>query len=360
AAPGPPTTAIPTLEEFARLAGQHMSAMAHRYVMSAAGSGKTASCNEQRWAGLTIAPRVGVDVRSIDLRTELLGRRLPHPILLGPTGSHRLVHPDGEEASVLGAGMAGATYVASSYTTTPLGDIAAAATGPWWHQINPAPDARYMAAVLDEATALGAEALVITLDTPVAGMRTGQGWDGVTLPDGLEFGVLKNLPGGLVPVTDPEMIYRPALDAAMTWERLTALCTELGLPLMVKGILRPDDAERAIAAGVAGVIVSNHGGRNLDSLPATADALPRVARRVDGRVPVLVDGGIRSGGDVLKALALGADAVLIGRPYLWGLSVAGAEGVRQVVTRLRVELEMAMALSGLRTIAEINHDALWD
>ncbi|MFF0266960.1 alpha-hydroxy-acid oxidizing protein [Kribbella sp. NPDC004536] len=350
---------IPTPAEFARLAERRLSAQAAAYIGSAAGSGRTAAWNEQRWAEIQLAPRVGIDVRSIDPEVELFGRRRPHPILLGPTGSHRLVHPDGEVASVRGAGAAGATYVASSYTTTPLAEIAAAATGPWWHQLNPAPDHGYVTAVLDEATSLGAEALVITMDTPVAGMRSGQGWDGVTLPDGLEFGVLKNLPGGLEPVTDPEQIYRPALDAGWTWDQLARVCSGRSLPILVKGILRPDDAEHAIAAGAAGIIVSNHGGRNLDSLPPTADALPRVADRVAGRVPVLVDGGIRSGDDALKALALGADAVLIGRPYLWGLAVDGAEGVRQVVTRLRVELEMAMALCGLRTTEEIGNDALW-
>ncbi|HEY3687899.1 MAG TPA: alpha-hydroxy acid oxidase [Streptosporangiaceae bacterium] len=145
----------------------------------------------------------------------------------------------------------------------------------------------------------------------------------------------------------------------MTWDRLAALCAGRTPPVLVKGVLRPDDAERAVACGAAGVIVSNHGGRNLDTLPATVDALPWVAERVAGRVPVLVDGGIRTGTDVLKALALGADAVLVGRPYLWGLAAAGAEGVRKVVTRLRVELEMAMALCGVRTTDEITDDLLW-
>ncbi|HEY3687900.1 MAG TPA: alpha-hydroxy acid oxidase [Streptosporangiaceae bacterium] len=179
--------------------------LAYRYLTSAAGEGRTARWNEERYADLRLAPRVGVDVTAVDPSAELLGRRLRHPVLLAPTGCHRLFHPDGEEASVRGA--ADTVFVVSSYTTTPLAAIAEAARGPWWFQLNPAPDPGFVAAVLDEATDRGAEALVVTLDTPVAGMRSGQGWDGVSLPDGLEFGVL---PGRLTPPPDPETIYRPA------------------------------------------------------------------------------------------------------------------------------------------------------
>ena len=327
--------------------------LARRYLESAAGDGRTARWNEERYGQIRLAPRVGVDVSAVDSCVTLLGRRR-HPVLLAPTGCHRLFHAEGEVASVRGA--ADTVFVVSSYTTTPLAGVAAAARGPWWFQLNPAPDPGFVTAVLDEAAGRGAEALVLTLDTPVAGMRTGQGWDGVTLPEGLEFGVL---PGRLTTPPDPETIYRPALDAALTWDRLAALCAARTLPVLVKGVLRADDAERAVASGASGVIVSNHGGRNLDTLPATADALPRVAERIAGRVPVLVDGGIRSGTDVLKALALGADAVLVGRPYLRGLAAEGAAGVRKVVTRLRVELEMAMALCGVRTTDEITDDLLW-
>ncbi len=352
-------TALPTLTDYAAAAREAMTDLAYRYVMSAADTGRTARRNEERYQEILLAPRVGVDVTSVDPAVRLLGRRLRHPVLLAPTGCHRLVHSDGELASVAGAGAAETVFVVSAYTTTPLAAIAAAARGPWWFQLNPAPDAGFVRRVLDEAVALGAEALVVTLDTPVAGMRSGQGWDGVSLPDGLEFGVLRDLPAGLVPPADPEAIHRPALDAGMTWDRLARLCAERDVPVLVKGVLRGDDAERAVASGAAGIIVSNHGGRNLDTLPATVDALPRVAERVAGRVPVLVDGGIRSGGDVLKALALGADAVLLGRPCLWGLAVDGAEGVRRVVTRLRVELETAMALCGVRSTNEITDDVLW-
>lgn len=358
-APGPPGPLgpLPALGDYAARAAECLPEMAYRYLMSAAGDGRTAGWNEEAYGRIRLAPRVGVDVTAVDPSVTLLGRRLRHPVLLAPTGCHRLFHPDGEVASVRGA--TDTVYVVSSYTTSTLAEIAAAAAGPWWFQLNPAPDPGFVTAVLDEATDRGAEALVVTLDTPVAGMRTGQGWDGVTLPDGLEFGVLRDLPGGLAPPAGPEAIHRPALDAGFTWARLEALCADRTLPVLAKGVLRPDDAERALAAGAAGVIVSNHGGRNLDTPPATADALPRVAERVGGRAPVLVDGGIRSGTDVLKARALGADAVLTGRPYLWGLAAEGADGVRRVVARLRVELEMAMALCGVRTMDEITDDLLW-
>lgn len=347
------------------LAGMHQAAreatseLAYRYIMSAASTGSAAAANEAAFAGLRLSPRVGVDVSRLDTSVELLGSRLAHPILLGPTGCHRLVHPEGELATARGASASHATYVVSSYTTTPLADIGRECTGRWWHQLNPAPYADYMREVLAEAVGCGAEAIVVTMDNPVAGIRSSQGWDGVSLPDGLEFGVLGRLPGALDNPTNPLDIYRPALDAAWTWDGLASLCAEQPVPVLAKGILRPDDADRAIAAGVAGIIVSNHGGRNLDPLPPTAAALPAVVDRVAGRVTVLVDGGIRHGEHIVKALALGADAVLIGRPYLWGLSVDGADGVQRIVERLWTELRMTMALCGLTSCADISADALW-
>ncbi|RNI24262.1 alpha-hydroxy acid oxidase [Flexivirga caeni] len=350
-------TGIPELRDLAR---EELPDLAYRYIMSAASSGSAAAGNDAAFAALTLSPRVGVDVSDLDTSVELLNSRLPHPILLGPTGCHRLAHPEGELATARGASTSEATYVVSSYTTTPLADIAAACTGRWWHQLNPAPYTRYMRDVLAEAVGLGAEAIVITMDNPVAGIRSAQGWDGVTLPDGLEFGVLGRLPGALDNPSDPLDIYRPALDASWSWDDVAALCDEQPVPVLVKGVLRADDAERAVAAGVSGIIVSNHGGRNLDPVPATAAALPGVASRVAGRVPVLVDGGIRHGEHIVKAIALGADAVLIGRPYLWGLAVDGAAGVQHVVERLWTELRMTMALCGLTSIVDISSDVLWD
>ena len=347
------------IEDWRPLAETRLPELAYRYIASAAGRGLTAEWNERRFDALRLAPRVGVDVSSIDTGIDLLGRRLAHPVLLAPTGCHRLFEASGELSSIRGAGTAGALYVVSSFTTSTLADIAAAARGPWWFQLNVPPNRDFVAAVIAEAVARGAEAIVLTLDTPVAGMRTQQGWDGVSLPDGIEFGVLRDLPGGLVPPPGEAGIYRPSLDPALTWQRVAELVADAPVPVLVKGVLRGDDAKRAADAGVAGIVVSNHGGRNLDGLPATIDALPGVVGAVGDRLPVLVDGGIRTGTDVLKALALGARAVLVGRPYLWALAAAGADGVRDVVVRLKTELEMTMALCGLRSVDEISPDVLW-
>lgn len=326
-----------------------MDARARGYVDS--GAGDELSLHETGWDDHRFAPYTCVDVSTIDTRIELLGHQLDHPVLVAPTGCHRLVHEAGETASARGA--AGTVYCLSEYTTTPVEDIARSA-GPWWLQLNGSPDDAFTRDRLDQARELGAGAVVVTVDTPVAGLRERQGWDGVSLPDGMSFGILGRAPYPVAPPLTPRGIHRPALDACLTWDRLAGLRAMTGLPLVVKGILRPDDAVRCVGAGADAVIVSNHGARNLDSVVRTSEALPRVADAVGGQIPVLVDGGIRRGGDIVKALALGARAVLVGRPVLWGLAVAGAEGVVGVLERLRHELEMTMALCGTPRLSDID------
>lgn len=327
------------------------------YLAGGAADEHSVRWNADRFAEIRLAPRVLADVRALDTTADLLGSRLDHPILFGPTGAHRLFHPGGERATA--AGAAGTVYVVSSYSTTAFADLAADAAGPLWFQLNPLPDAGFVRETVRGAVAAGARAIVVTLDTPVAGIRDRQSWNGLDLPDGMSYPMLGRY-AGLRPDPALRSIHRPALDAGFTAPDLARIVADAGVPVVAKGVLRADDATRLVELGVAGIVVSNHGGRNLDTVPATIDALPGVVRAVGGRVPVLLDGGIRRGTDVLKAIALGARAVLVGRPALWGLTAGGADGVRHVIDILRTELEMAMALCGVTSLGAAGSDVLWE
>jgi 4-hydroxymandelate oxidase len=278
---------------------------------------------------------------------------MPFPILLAPTAYQRTMHPDGEVATAQGAGAAGATMIMSTAATSAFTDIAQAATAPLWFQLYVQSDRVFTQELVEHVQAAGCTALVVTVDTPTLGARDRMVKAKFALPDGVLtphlYDVSKNRRGVIV----PDRI-------SITWRDIEWLRSIARVPVLLKGILDHDDAERAIAAGADGIIVSNHGARNLDTVPATIDALPQVAERVAGRVPVLVDGGIRRGTDIVKALALGAQAVLIGRPYCYGLSVGGAAGVTRVIEILRTELELAMKLCGRPTLASIDHSVLWD
>ncbi|WP_020495560.1 alpha-hydroxy acid oxidase [Sciscionella marina] len=346
------------LAEIERLAERVADPAAWNYLVSGAGTEDALRENLAAFRRIRFAPRVCTDVSDVDTGLLLLGLDLPHPVLIGPTACHRMFHPDGEEATARGAGDAGAVFCLSGYSTTGMAAIQRAASGPWWLQYNAAPDDGFTRELIAEATERGAAGIVLTVDTPVAGARERQGWDGVSLPDGLSFALTESAPYPVRPPSSPYGIHRPALDASFTWERLAGLRASTRIPLLVKGILRADDALRCLDAGADGIIVSNHGARNLDSVLSTAEALPRVAEAVRGRAAVLVDGGLRRGADIAKALALGADAVLLGRPALHGLVLAGAQGVGHVVRRLRYELAMTMALCGAPDLAALDVDLL--
>jgi 4-hydroxymandelate oxidase len=355
--PSPDPVDIP---DYDRLAPSHMSFMAWEYMNGGASDELTLRWNRESYDRIRLRPRVLVDVSQIDTRTTLLGSELPFPILLAPTAYHRLVHPEGELATAMGAGATGAAMVISTSATTTIEDIAAVATSPLWFQLYVQRERSFSLDLVRRAEAAGCRALVVTVDAPVLGSRYRETRSKFNLPPGLERANLKGLKTATGGHRATESnIYSALLDPRLNWKEIEWLRSETKLPVLIKGILTAEDAEHGIAAGASGIIVSNHGGRNLDTLPATIDALPEVADKVAGRVPVLVDGGIRRGTDVLKALAHGAAAVLIGRSYLYGLAVGGADGVARVVQILRRELEMAMALTGRTSIAEIDAAVLW-
>lgn len=348
---------ILSLPELEKLAQSHMSAMAWAYVSGGAADELTLHANCHDWQRIRLNQTVLVDVSQLDLKTELLGQQFDLPVLLAPTAFHRLCHPQAELAAVDGSNRAGAGMILSTNSTEAVEEVARAAQYPLWFQLYSQRDRGLTRHLVARAEAAGCKAICVTVDAPVSGARDRERRANFKLPPGfrlpnLSFDAISNRPihGG---------IYNELLDPELSWKDIEWLRSIVNVPLLLKGILNPEDAHCAAEAGVAGLIVSNHGARNLDTLPSTAQALPRVAEKVQGKVALLVDGGIRRGTDVLKALALGANAVLIGRPYLYGLAIAGAEGVAHVVNILRNELLMAMALTGRTSIAQIDRSALW-
>jgi 4-hydroxymandelate oxidase len=348
---------IISLPELETLAQATMSAMTYGYVTGAAADELTLRANVEDWQKLRLKPTVLVDVSELDLTVEIIGQKFTMPILLAPTAFHRLCHKEAELATVAGANLAQAGMVMSSFGNEPIEKLAALATQPLWFQLYMV-SREIVAAMVERAQAGGCKAFCVTVDTPVLGARHREIRTGFKLPEDC---MLPNLNlGAMTHRPTRGAIYSDLLNPKLTWKDIEWLCSFSKVPVLLKGVLNPDDAVRAANSGVAGIIVSNHGARNLDTLPSTAQALPRIAQKLQGRIPLLVDGGIRRGTDVLKALALGASAVLVGRPYLYALSIAGAAGVARVLEILKVELQMAMALTGKTKISEIDRGVLWD
>ena len=349
------------LEEPAR---RVLPRMAYDYYASGAADEITLRDNRAAFDRRRIAYRVLAGVGERDLATTVLGERVAMPVLVAPTAFHKLAHPEGEAATARGAGAAGTVMVLSTLSNTPVEEVLAAATGPVWFQLYVYRDRGATRALVERVEAAGCRALVLTVDAPLLGRRERDVRNRFHLPDGLAVANLLAEGYGALPAAETGSglagYVSDLLDPNLTWDDLDWLAATTKLPLLVKGIVRPDDAVRAAEHGVAGIVVSNHGGRQLDTSIATLDALPPIAgalaRRPGPAPELLLDGGVRRGTDVLKALALGARAVLVGRPVLWGLALGGAEGVARVLAMLRTELDLAMALAGARTVGGITPD----
>ena len=347
------------LADYEPLAKAKMSATSWEFVTAGAGDENTVRWNKEAYQRIRLKPHVLVDASQLDTRVTLFGQEHTFPIFLAPTSAQILTHPEGELATARGAGAAGTTMVLSSFSSTSLEEVAAVAKSPLWFQLYAQADHGFTRDLVQRAEAGGYRALCLTVDTPIAGARNRETRADVKLPPMPNLKGFKGIKstGGFR--TGSLEIFSSVLDATLSWKDVEWLCSFAKIPLLVKGVLNPDDADRAVKSGVAGIMVSNHGGRNLDTVPATIDALPQVADRVAGRVPVFVDGGIRRGTDVLKALALGANAVLIGRPYLYGLGAAGESGVMKVISILQREFQMAMVLTGRTNIRSIDRSVIW-
>ena len=331
------------LFDYERLAQERMAG--HLWDFFQGGSDDEVTIGECRAAfeRIRLRPRVLVDVSAIDMRTEVLGTPVAMPMLVAPTAAQCVAHPEGECATAQAAGRAGTLMIASTVATRTLEEIAQAAGGPLWFQLYVYPTLEVAAQLVRRAEAAGYRAIVLTVDLPRLGNRERDRRNNVTIPP--------------PPYEEANLAGVARIGQAwvpLTWDSIAWLRSLTTLPILLKGILTAEDARLAVEHGVAGIVVTNHGGRQLDTAIPSIEALPEIVEAVDGRCEVYLDGGIRRGTDILKALALGARAVLIGRPVLWGLAVNGAEGVYQVLELLRRELELSMALSGRPTIASID------
>ena len=341
--------ALVSLYDYEMAAKRILSRPAWEYFNGGSADEITLRRNRQSLDLLQLKPKVLVDVTRVDTSCTLLGHNMAHPIILAPTSSHLLAHPDAEVATVRGAAAAKAIMVASTVSNRSVEDICHAASEPVWFQLYVEDDRGAVKALIERAESAGCKALCITVDNPLAYARNREERVRARAPM-LPFpnlGITAG-PGG-----------RGRSRKHFNWSDLAWIQSFAQTPIVLKGIMNPDDADEAVRHGVAAIIVSNHGGRVLDTEPATIEVLPAVVERVAGRIPVLFDSGIRRGTDIVKGLAYGASAVLIGRPYIYGLSVSGADGVRSVLDILRAELEGAMAMTGKTQLNEIDRSVFW-
>lgn len=368
-----------TIEDLRQLAKRTVPQPVFDYVDGAANDEVTHRRNRAGFERVALRPRALVDVSHIEMATTALGREIPLPIIAPPTGLTGLTHPDGEAAIARAAHSVGTIYTQSALSSLSIEEVHAAAPGPKWFQLYVMTDRGLVFDMLSRAQACGHEALVLTVDVAVAGVRERDVRNRFSTPPRM---TLKALGQGLVrprwsagfvarprispgnvpfgtggPASHAELVNRQ-FDPTVTWADLELLRSRWDGPLVIKGIMRADDAARAVDHGVDGIIVSNHGGRQLDHTQATIEALPPIAEAVAGRAELYLDSGVRRGTDIVKALALGARAVLIGRPLVYGLGAAGEAGARRAFELLRGELATALALAGYPRISELGPDAV--
>jgi 4-hydroxymandelate oxidase len=351
---------IACAQDYEQLAPRFMALPSFEYIAGGSGAGATAAANRAAFARWSVAPRILADVGKGHTRLTLAGSAMAHPILLAPVAFQTLAHAGGEIDSARAAAALDAVIVSSTLSSFTVEEIARAAEGRHWFQLYFQDSRDATLALLRRAEAAGCGAIVVTLDAVIQAPGNRALRAGFRMPAGC---VAANLPADLSePLTlEPgaSRIFQGIMRSAPGWDDLAWLLSQTSLPVWIKGVLHPDDARRLKGMGVAGIVVSNHGGRGLEGAPASLDALPKVRDAVGADFPLLFDGGIRSGLDIFKALALGADAVMVGRLQMYALAVAGALGVAHMLKCLREELEMCMALAGCATLERIDGAALW-
>jgi 4-hydroxymandelate oxidase len=347
------------LAEIELAARERLTPLAYEYYVGGANDEVTIRENRAAFERLSLRYRVLVDVSRRSTSTTVLGTSVDFPVLVAPTAFQRLACDEGEMATARAAAASGTVMILSTASTCTIEDVGAIG-GHLWFQLYVYADRGMTKALVERAEASGMRAIVLTVDAPMLGRRERDLRNRFHLPDGVR---LANVPSsGSVPMPTGHgesglaNHFASGIDAALTWKDVDWLRSITKLPVLIKGIVRGDDAARAVDHGAAGVIVSNHGGRQLDTAIASVRALPEVAEAVAGRAEVLLDGGVRRGTDVIKALALGARAVLLGRPVVWGLAVGGESGARRVLELLRAEVDLAMALCGCPSVDDISRD----
>jgi 4-hydroxymandelate oxidase len=345
------------LDDYAKAAKDHLSPAAYDYYAGGAGDDLTVSENQAAFQRIKLYPRMLIDVSQRDLHTTVLGHEIDFPVIVAPTAMAALAHPDKELAIARAVANAGSSMTLSTMSTTSIEEVGKTGANLWF-QLYVHKDRGMTRSLIERAEAAGFSALVVTVDVPVVGYREALLRQPLVVPQGIE---LPNLTDYWNQDDYPTVNHYVAaqFDPSLTWADIEDFVASTTLPVLIKGILRPDDAERAIASGASGIIVSNHGGRQLDTVVTGIEALPAVVEAVDEAVEVLVDGGVRRGTDILKALALGAKAVLIGRPVLWGLAVDGQAGVENIFAILRREYDIALANTGIQSSTTIPRDIIF-
>jgi lactate 2-monooxygenase len=358
-----------TYRQMERRAKKLLSAGAYGYVRGGAGEETTMTANRRAFERWKIVPRMLRDVGVRDMRTEILGTSIPAPLMLAPIGVQSIVHPDGELATARAATDVGLPHILSTASSYAMEEVAeAAGDGPRWYQLYWPNDPDLAASFLQRAEKVGYTAVVVTLDTWLLAWRP-RDLEGAYLPFLKGIGTANYFSDPVFRSTlekPPEEDLQAAVgqwiakysDPTVTWERLAMLREATELPIVLKGIQHPDDARRAVEEGVDGILVSNHGGRQVDGAIGSLDALPRIVDVVPDEFPVLFDSGVRSGADAFKALALGARAVVLGRPYVWGLAVGGQDGVRHVLRGMLAELDLTLALAGHTNFGDVGAGAM--
>lgn len=343
---------LPLLPYFAQQAQTKLPANVWHYLQSDAGQGAQLQTNESGWQAPKLLPRPLQTLYHPSTQCELFGEQWAHPIMLAPVAYQKLFHTDGEIGTAVACNAQQGQMMVSCLASQPVEEIIKQAQQPLWFQLYWQGDREATAVLLNKALAAGASAIVVTVDAPVKQAL-------IDLPAGISAVNLAR-PLSMQPIQPGQsQVFDGWMSQAPTWEDVAWLRQQVKVPLLIKGLMHIEDARRAVSFGCDGIVVSNHGGRVLDSTPSVAAVLPQMVAAVGGQCKILVDSGIRSGQDVFKALAMGADAVCVGRPYVWGLAAEGAMGVAKVIRYLRDELEMTMALTGVSTLAEIRQVELY-
>jgi 4-hydroxymandelate oxidase len=345
------------LNNYAKAAKEILSDMAYGYYADGVADNLTMSENEAAFQRIKLFPKMLVDVSERDLHTTVLGQEIDFPAIVAPTAMAGLAHADKELGIARAAANAGTIMCVSTLSTTSLEELGRTGANLWF-QLYVLKDKSVNQSLIKRAEAAGFSALVVTVDAPVPGYREALIRQPLVLPELLKLDNLSEYWDNSRYANISEY-FAAQLDTAITWADLEDIASNTKLPVLVKGVLRPDDAERAVASGVAGIIVSNHGGRQLDTVVAGIDALPYVVEAVDEAIDILVDGGVRRGTDILKALALGAKAVMVGRPILWGLAVEGQAGVEHILAILRQEYDIALANVGVPSSKLVSRDIIF-
>ncbi|XP_010517549.1 PREDICTED: peroxisomal (S)-2-hydroxy-acid oxidase GLO5-like [Camelina sativa] len=357
---------ITNVMEYEKIAKEKLPKMVYDYYASGAEDQWTLQENRNAFSRILFRPRILIDVSNIDVSTTVLGFNISMPIMIAPTAMQKMAHPDGELATARATSAAGTIMTLSSWATCSVEEVASTGPGIRFFQLYVYKDRNVVRQLVKRAEEAGFKAIALTVDTPRLGRRESDIKNRFELPRGLTLKNFEGLDLGKIVKTDDSGLasyVAGQVDKSLSWKDITWLQSITSLPILVKGVITAEDARIAVEYGAAGIIVSNHGARQLDYVPATIMALEEVVKAVEGRIPVFLDGGVRRGTDVFKALALGASGVFVGRPTLFSLAADGEAGVRKMLQMLRDEFELTMALSGCRSLREISRNHIktdWD